>query len=376
MKSLYYLSSISFSQVDLAILPALSRQFKVVYGLIVPKSNNNNVPLEEVQYYCEANNIEIRRFSFVRRLRDVRIAFDFWSVLEDIWSEKPDVLYMTCQDVPILSLLSLTLSRRNTIVAIHDVQFHSKSKFAVLLRWSRRITIAHFESFHVFSKNQEVIFKQRYPEKKTSVIPLSLGYYGGFEGTSPDRREHYSEIRFLFFGNILPYKGLKSLLKAVEKLSERHSRFRLTIAGQCDDWDTQYEPLISSDSPVTRIIRFIDAKMIPTLFLEAHYLILPYIDATQSGPLMLAYHFGLPVIASDIDAFQENIAHGLTGFLYDSTNPTALERVIESAIIRDKAEYISLSNSLREFVKKQYSTEEISKQYAKMFMEKFVATRN
>ena len=51
--------------------------------------------------------------------------------------------------------------------------------------------------------------------------------------------------------------------------------------------------------------RFIDDDEIKSLFTNASCVVYPYISATQSGVLSLAYKFQTPVLVSDIPYFRE-----------------------------------------------------------------------
>jgi glycosyltransferase involved in cell wall biosynthesis len=367
MKHLYYLSAASFTQVDLGILPQLARTYQITYALIMP-AGNSHVEQNDIREYCSTNNIDFKAFTFKRRQRDIRLGFEFLTILRDIRSTQPDIIYTISFDIPVLSLLCTTLSKKKTIIAIHDAEFHSGSKFALFMKFARKITISHFDSFQVFSKNQEKVFRRKYPKKKLYTIPLSLGYYGSHKSYSATRNlDHHNEIRFLFFGNILPYKGLKHLLTAVNNLSVTYSNFKLVIAGQCNNWDNEYEPLIANNKVITKMIHFIDSNAVPDLFLNAHYLVLPYSDATQSGPLMMAFNFNLPVITSDIKAFREVMVENTTGYLYEKADPRGLENVLEAALLREKDEYLKLLARLKEHVSLNYSSQAISKMYQIMF---------
>jgi glycosyltransferase involved in cell wall biosynthesis len=367
MKRLYYLSATSFSQVDLGVLPELSKRYDLTYGLVTP-TGSPYVSIADIKNHCRENDIRLRLFPFERRLRDLRIGLDFKKVLDDIRQTRPDIIYTISHDIPLLSLLCLTLPAEKTIIAIHDVEFHSGSKFPFFLKLSRMITMAHFTSFQVFSKNQEIIFRNKYPKKKIFNIPLSLGFYGDLTGVpSVDANSNYDVITFLFFGNILPYKGLKSLLAAINNLSLKYSNFKLVVAGQCPDWNTEYEPVIENKSIVTKLIHFIDSTSIPGLFSNAHYLVLPYAEATQSGPLMMAYNFNIPVIASNIDSFNDMVVEGTSGYLYDNRDETALGSVLEAALVRSQDDYNDMRHRLRQHTKLHYSAVTLSKKYEKMF---------
>ena len=52
-----------------------------------------------------------------------------------------------------------------------------------------------------------------------------------------------------------------------------------------------------------------------TYFAAADCLVLPYKRIYQSGVIFLAYRFGLPIIATDIGSFHEDVIEGVTGFI-------------------------------------------------------------
>jgi glycosyltransferase involved in cell wall biosynthesis len=188
-------------------------------------------------------------------------------------------------------------------------------------------------------------------------------------GADPGGQKDYDIIQFLFFGNIAAYKGLGMLIKAVRRLSLKYDNFRLTIAGKCGDWETVYAPMIDGLKCIVADIRFIGNAEIPGIFSSAHYLILPYRDVTQSGPLMIAYNYDVPVIASDLDGFREYIGEGVTGFMFDAGRGDLLEEVLEKAILRKKEAYDHLVNKLKSFVSKQYAAESVALRYSRVFEE-------
>jgi glycosyltransferase involved in cell wall biosynthesis len=115
------------------------------------------------------------------------------------------------------------------------------------------------------------------------------------------------------------------------------------------------------------MIHHIDNNMLINIFSHAHYLVLPYRDGTQSGPLMIAYNHNLPVIASNIDSFKELVHDGITGSLYDRTKKKGLEEILEAAILRNKADYTELLKRQKAHVEISYSTKEIAGLYKSMF---------
>jgi glycosyltransferase involved in cell wall biosynthesis len=59
-------------------------------------------------------------------------------------------------------------------------------------------------------------------------------------------------------------------------------------------------------------------------FSAADAVVLPYTSATQSGIAQIAFHFDLPVIATDVGGLAEVVRDGETGLLAQPRDPDAL----------------------------------------------------
>ena len=62
-------------------------------------------------------------------------------------------------------------------------------------------------------------------------------------------------------------------------------------------------------------LQFIPVDEVELYFAAADCLVLPYRRIYQSGVIFLAYRFGLPIIATDVGSFHEDIIDGVTGFI-------------------------------------------------------------
>jgi glycosyltransferase involved in cell wall biosynthesis len=58
-------------------------------------------------------------------------------------------------------------------------------------------------------------------------------------------------------------------------------------------------------------------------------LVLPYINIYQTANIVLAYSFGLPVIATDVGSFKEDIIEGVTGFIAKQGDPEDIAKKID-----------------------------------------------
>lgn len=151
------------------------------------------------------------------------------------------------------------------------------------------------------------------------------------------------EKAILFFGRIVPYKGIEYLLDACRVLAaDKQRKYRLILAGEPKKGAEQYvheiQRSVSANFDRGQVI--LSLKFIPDADMElylkgADVLVLPYKEIFQSGVLFMAYSFGLPVIASDVGSFHEDIIEGRTGFLCKPGDPEDLARAIEKYFASD-----------------------------------------
>lgn len=130
----------------------------------------------------------------------------------------------------------------------------------------------------------------------------------------------------LFFGFIRKYKGLMFLLDAMPELIKKHN-LKLIIAGEFYESETPYrqriKDLMISDN-VILLSSFMPEDKVRYFFSACDCLVLPYIDATQSGIVPLAYFYDKPVIVTDVGGLYEVIINGKTGFVITPKSSTAI----------------------------------------------------
>ena len=119
----------------------------------------------------------------------------------------------------------------------------------------------------------------------------------------------------LFFGIIRPYKGLTTLIQAAEKLNPD---IHIVIAGECyGSWNV-YQDLIQASPAASRIHvlnEYIPDSKLPYIFGASDLVVLPYLNASQSGVTATAVHYNLPIVASDVGDLSATITPGVTGEL-------------------------------------------------------------
>ncbi|MEX2315988.1 MAG: glycosyltransferase family 4 protein [Pirellulales bacterium] len=162
----------------------------------------------------------------------------------------------------------------------------------------------------------------RISSQKIHVIPhVALGPVDGL----CEADEAAPQI--LFFGRIWKYKGLEHLIQAQPMISQALPAARIVIAGQGDDFEP-YRRMIVEPGRFTVHNRFIELAERDELFRRASVVVLPYITATQSGVIPLAYAYGKPVVATNVGALCEAVEDGVTGRLVPPSDPAALARAV------------------------------------------------
>ncbi len=193
---------------------------------------------------------------------------------------------------------------------------------------------------HTEKMKSQLIREFNINERKITIIPHGL--MNVVPRTDIDRlkaREKLSlaekEKVLLFFGNIAPYKGLHDLIDALKILDEKHDDYRVIVAGKIKDckeyWENIQKIISESDLKRKMILRigYIPDDEIELYFKSADVLLLPYTYIFQSGVIFLSYHFGLPVIATDVGSLKEEIVEGESGFICEPANPFDLAKTIE-----------------------------------------------
>ena len=121
------------------------------------------------------------------------------------------------------------------------------------------------------------------------------------------------KTRLLFFGVVRPDKGLDILLRALARAPEHVT---LTVAGEFADGTAETQQLITALGLGTRVTLregYLPAAELPALFAAADALVLPYREATASQNVLLAFSYGVPVIATTAGALAEAVRDGVDG---------------------------------------------------------------
>lgn len=291
------------------------------------------------------------------------------NILHILWNNRFEIL-----DRTLLMLFYKMLGKRVVLTA-HNVNAGARDGHdSFLNRISLRIQYMLSDHIFVHTKAMKDELQSGFavPAEKVTVIPF------GINNTIPNTALTCAEARrqlgvgvddktLLFFGRIVPYKGLQYLIEAFGKLANTRHDLRLIIAGATIEaqsyWEGLQQIIARTDcrDRIIQKIKFIPDEETELFFKAADALVLPYTHIFQTGLPFLAYSFGLPVIAADVGSLKEDILEGKTGFVCPPKDPTALAGAIETYFSSELYKNLeSRRQEIKEYANERYSWSKVA----------------
>jgi glycosyltransferase involved in cell wall biosynthesis len=155
--------------------------------------------------------------------------------------------------------------------------------------------------------------------------------------------------RFLFIGRLIAYKGLALLQDAVRNLENRDD-WSLTIAGA--------GPLESfvvrafGGNPKCRLeLGWLDPGRFTELIQRHDVLVLPYVEASQSGIISEALKYGRPAIVTPVGALPFQIGFGDFGIVAEAITPAAFASAM-TRVLDDRSLLENLAQASAEHMRR------------------------
>ncbi|MDB5110847.1 MAG: hypothetical protein JWR67_1961 [Mucilaginibacter sp.] len=367
MKRVVFLTGEDMLDVDMPIVKELNssnaNQFRIIW--IVVLRGYGWFKKEEIISFCEQNKIEHIVFEQIGKLKNPFTIIFYIKILKLLKKLNANIIYDSFLGVPYMHFFRpLFLKKELFVISIHDVVQHYKMNNKLVRSVYNTFLMKTYKNFHIFSDNQLKVFKEKFKNKNSFCSPLYLKNFGSMAETS--KLTNKDVTYFLFFGIIRPNKGLDLLIEAANVLGKKYNNFHIVVAGKCDDWES-YQNLITRPEHFTIKLGNVEKEDVPALLANAHFLALPYRDVTQSGVLLTAYNYNIPVIASKLEWFEEYVDDKVNGYLFESENVGDLIKKMEMSINLNLTQYEQLVNNLKHFVSEKINIKEIASEYVKFF---------
>lgn len=142
----------------------------------------------------------------------------------------------------------------------------------------------------------------------------------------------------LFFGTWSKYKGMDVLLEAFSIVRSGLPGARLILAGGVGA-DVDLPGLLARAEEIGNVDTrpgYVAIEDVPAILGAARVVVTPYIRASQSGVVHLAYTFGRPVVSTDVGDLPEVVLDGKTGLLVAADDPEALAAAMHTLLFDPK----------------------------------------
>jgi glycosyltransferase involved in cell wall biosynthesis len=229
-------------------------------------------------------------------------------------------LWFSSLGLPLLRGLPMVITIHDPVTHLGDREAQKTPQAVMDFGYGRADrVIVHTE--HV---RKVVIDRLGLREEVTHVIPHVVLGDGALLSDLPEETGSV-----LFFGRIWEYKGLEYLIRAEPLVSARIPEARFVIAGHGDNFD-RYRALMVHPDRFTVRNEYHAGNSRADFFARASAVVLPYVEASQSGVLPIAYANSKPVVATTVGGLPEMVDDGRTGYLV----PPRDERALADAIVK------------------------------------------
>ena len=215
---------------------------------------------------------------------------------------------------------ALRRSGIETVFFVHNASDHEEAAWK---RWLSHHTLNNGARYVVHTRQEAEHLSQMQAGKPVAVHPHPI--YSQFPYVA-DTAPRQAALELLFFGFIRPYKGLEVLLDAMQQL--KNLDIHLTVAGECWGDPAKILEQAGATGSTETLLRYLDDKETAALFQRADVVVLPYLSATGSGVIPLAYHYDKPVIATRVGGLPDVVIDNKTGWLVKPGDVDALAHCI------------------------------------------------
>lgn len=283
---------------------------------------------------------------------------------------KPDVVHFNeSYDFRCL-LLTMLCPGSIFVTSVHDPVPHSGEQLSLqrFKYWVRDQIRRRSQGLVVHGENLREVLADysRLPIDKIHFVPHGeYRYYHHFD-RSADRKENNGHKKALFFGCWEDYKGIDVLVDAEPLITARIPDARIVLAGKgrlrLSDLQAR---MVHPEHFEIRNYAIPDEE-VPQLFRDADVVVLPYREATQSGPLHIAGTFARPAVVSRVGAMPEVVKDGQTGILVSPGDPRELADAV-CRLLEHPDEARRVGENARKYMTEFSSMERVAKIQAEIY---------
>jgi glycosyltransferase involved in cell wall biosynthesis len=308
-------------------------------------------------------NLKLFRKPRIRQLSNLNMIRRLRRQIQDM---QPDLVHTTSWDI--WGAPGLGLCFPIPIVAtVHDVERHPgehglwaipSAIYPMQWRWAKQIIV------HATNSREQLLNKYGCQADCVHVIPI--GAYSFYSHWAVDNQPEKPNT-LLFFGRIWGYKGLQYLIDAEPLISQVVPDLRIIIAGQGESIEKYKRSMVNPDR-FEVYDQFIPNDEVAAFFQKASLVILPYIEASQSAVVTIAYAFEKPVVATRVGGLPDVVQDGQTGLLVPPADARSLAQAI-ILLLKDSALRQQMGRNAKQFSETELSWDKVAEKTLKVYQQ-------
>lgn len=272
--------------------------------------------------------------------------FNWIKVAGRIKKQKPELIILQWWHpyfAPCFWSICKLLRREKILFVCHNVFPHERFPLDRLLtKWTLGcgryfITQSKMDARDLLSVKHDAVYR---------VTPHPT--YGMFckQGMSMQKAREQLQIDqgqrvLLFFGFVRKYKGLQYLLEAMKLLKERNFKVQLWVVGDFGEDKEEYVEQIRAfeiGDQVQMVEGYVPDDEVEKYFAASDLVVLPYLSATQSGIVQIAFGFEKPVLVTEVGGLPDVVTNGKTGYVVEPRSAEMIAEAIMDYYINNRRE--------------------------------------
>lgn len=265
---------------------------------------------------------------------------------------RPDVVFCPMLNYwsPLLGILYRLLGIKYFLL-VHDATPHP-GEDGWIQRLLFSLSFLNVDTFFVLSRSVKSGLMKAHTYRGQMIIVSNHGdlYHGAVGEERTLKTDGPPTISFL--GRILEYKGLSIFIMTLLQLRENGWAINGLVCG--------HGVISSTDSALLDQANFIEVNNrwlsdddFKSYMDRSDIVLLPYTEASQSGVVVVAKSFGVPLIVSPVGGLTEQVEHRVTGLVASDVTVDAFVAAVEELLGSEYLYTLMSSNQINEVAKSE-----------------------
>lgn len=260
-------------------------------------------------------------------------------LLKLIIKEKPKIVHFQWFKIPILDYIVIKIiqySGVHVILTAHNILPHdSGSRYLKI--YTKIYQLLDVIIVHTSATKEELISKFGITSEKINVIPhgileMERSNQSNIDKIKSDFKKSHNlknKVVFSILGSINKYKGVELAINAWQTLNlSKNSEIHLIIAG---NGKFEQLKLLEQDDNTTIVNRFLSNDEFIALVHLSDFVLLPYLQISQSGVLLTALNEKKRIIVSKKGGLTEPFQFGNIGYILEDLTKEHLASTLKKA---------------------------------------------